>query len=576
MKKLLTLIIGGLLSLLSLSGATVVDDTYQFIGTLKEASSDESINLLSQMMKDWPLESQNREEAALVRISFVDVPMSDAKVFTYTASSPGQIVKTTDRLDEQINQYWVYLDPIGGFDLTLRSSDGHMTTYHISDNSPLKPKGIYDITVKGNKKVTINIEASPAEAMVRLDNGPLLPANKPIENVSLGKHSVTVTYDGKSILEEIEVSDINTRFPSDGTRYDLRPKRNIRIVTDPKGADIYDGNNRIGTSPVDVSLAYGAHTIIGRNPLLGLADTLNIDVNATSTAEYKLHLVKKKAFEVRATYGGSPVDGSLYIDGKLQDKQSKGAYLLNLPIGKTYNMSMSYYGHQKKRKIRVSENMDTRQVFKIAAKNSMVWWWQKDFDPAVGGVSLGYVQKQYVTKGDGETAKEDVYGNLDSWMRGAQLGFFFTPAFQWGLGLYTGFFYELYYASDNSGYSDPYDSMFEHNLYIPVHIYYRIPFARKFHFAVHGGLGMDCVVAYKFLSNDDYYEDITSDIYGEDGWPKRFNMSYEIALDLRFGPVMVTGTYSKGFLNHKLYEGYKTTQNKLALSVSYVFSSGDN
>lgn len=137
MKKLLTLIIGGFVSILSLSAENVIDDTYQFIGTLKEASSDESINLLSQMMKDWPLESQNREEAALVRISFIDVPMADAKSFTYTASSPGQIVKTTDRLDEQINQFWVYLDPIGGFDLSLRSSDGHMTTYHISDNASL-------------------------------------------------------------------------------------------------------------------------------------------------------------------------------------------------------------------------------------------------------------------------------------------------------------------------------------------------------------------------------------------------------------------------------------------------------
>ncbi len=575
MKKSLAILLLAMIGM-SVIKAQSADDTYQFIGQIKEASSAESTNLLSQMMKDWPLDSRNDEEAALVRISFVDVPMADAKAFNYTASSPGQIVKTTDRLDEQINQYWIYLDPIGGFDLSLRSADGHLATYHVPDNSPLKSKGIYDVTVKGNKKVTINIEALPANAKVRLDNGILLPVNKPIENVSLGKHSITVSYDGQSITEEIEVSDTDTRFPADGTYYDLRPKRIVKISTDPKGADIYiDGNNRIGSSPVDVSLAYGPHTIVGKNPLLGLSDTLNIDLNANSPAEYKLHLVKKKAFEVRATYGGTPVAGSLYIDGKLQDNQPNGTYPLYLPIGKTYNMSMSYYGHQKKRKIRVTEDMDTRQVFKIAAKNSMVWWWQKDFDPAVGGISLGYVQKQYVTKGDGEVVKENIYGDMNSWMRGAQFGFYVTPAFQWGLGLYSGLFYELYYASDDSGDYDPYDSMLEHNLYLPVHLYYRIPFANKYHVAVHGGVGLDYVVAYQFMSNDDDYEDITSEIYGEEGWPKHFNMSFEVAVDLRFGPVMVSGTYSKGFINHKFYEGYKTVQNKLSLSVSYVFSSGD-
>lgn len=61
-----------------------------------------------------------------------------------------------------------------------------------------------------------------------------------------------------------------------------------------------------------------------------------------------------------------------------------------------------------------------------------------------------------------------------------------------------------------------------------------------------------------------------------EGWPNRFNLSAEVGFGLRVGPVQVNALYSKGLTDHKFYTdqgNYKTIQNKLGVSVSWVFSA---
>ena len=90
---------------------------------------------------------------------------------------------------------------------------------------------------------------------------------------------------------------------------------------------------------------------------------------------------------------------------------------------------------------------------------------------------------------------------------------------------------------------------------------------------------MDCGISASFSSTE--YEDAGSvtDYYGEDMCPKRFNLSAEIGVGVRVGPVQIKGQYSRGLTNHKFYSqlgDYKTRQDKLSLSAAYVFCSHED
>ncbi len=322
------------------------------------------------------------------------------------------------------------------------------------------------------------------------------------------------------------------------------------------------------------------------------ADVKNFTVDALSNEEIKLEPVKKKTFEVTATYGGNPVNATLYVDGKQISPTAQPVYTLTYPVGKTYEMEMFHYNNSKKRKIKVKSDMNTRQRFDISSESShdFAWPWEKDFKPTIGGVSIGYVSKQYVTSGYGEKLKENIWGEPNKSMHGISFGVHFTPAFQWGLGLYTGLSYELYFSSTDDSNWDPYDTAIEHCLYLPVHAYYRLRLGENWHIAIHGGLGFDYAVAgtisapsdsnsssgYDYYGDYYYsetgYEDISIP-YGDDAWPKRFNMSAEFAVDFRIHSVMVQAFISRGITDHKMYrylgDEFKSKQNKFGISVSW-------
>lgn len=220
--------------------------------------------------------------------------------------------------------------------------------------------------------------------------------------------------------------------------------------------------------------------------------------------------------------------------------------------------------------------MDVEQEFKIPARNSFVWPWQREYDASPVGFSMGYVTKQWVTSGEGARLKEDVWGRENKRLHGLQVGLHFQPCFSWGLGLYSGLFYE-YYMSWNEemkeqGYMDHFQ---EHCLYMPIHAYYRLPFANKVALAIHGGIGLDYGLYASFSSTEYENSEPSTEYYGLDGWPNRFNASAEIGVGFRVGKIQVNAQYSKGLSDHKFYSDqgeFKTIQNKLSLTISWMFS----
>lgn len=537
----------------------------------KTVSLDETTQTFSLMKSVWPDNSNGvDQESALIRVSFENLTRAEAAEVKYGTSPNMSICDQKFWEQDETGRYWIWVDS-GVKDGYIEAvAPGGIISNRL--NLPvLQPKGIYEVVLMSEKSLTIHVKTLPAEnAKVFIDGEFKGMANQDIPNVKIGKHQLKVSYEGtERVNQEITVSESSVSF---GT-FDFRPKKIVNFTSDPHKATLYINGEEKGLTPMKLELPYDNYSVEVKLGV-GEYDQQSITVNATSPEEIKLEPIKKKTFEAIAMYNGRKVTADLYVDGKIVEPKQE-SYTLTKPLGKTYNMLMSYYGDTKKRRIRVTEDMDNEQIFQINARNQIVWPWQREYDVAPMGFSAGYVQKQLVTTGEGSKYKEDgVYGEDGSKLHGMQFGLHFQPCFSFGLGLYTGLFYE-YYLKDGK---DDWDGIKfeEHCLYMPLHGYYRLPFAEKVALSIHGGIGVNYAVKGSYKSDEDDAEE-TTDFYGDEGYPKRLNLTAEIGVGFRVGPVQLNAQMAKGLNDHKSYVsqgGFKTKQNKLSLSLSYVFGSG--
>lgn len=566
MKRIFTLL-AVLLSTITFYGQTERNQLQ--LHSFKESRSADNLpNLLTQFIgEDWPKDKDGMEDCALIRVKFENMPMSDAKKVAFKVSNSSSIEKTVDRLNEAEHEIWLFVSPTNSTFLEAELADKNLMSNRLPDVK-LSAKGVYDVILKNDKTVSIVVITIPENAIAVLETGQKASTPNSISGVTLGAHTLTISLDGQTKLtEEIEVTEESTKF---GT-YDLREKKMVTFKSDPSGAVLYINGEEIGRTPLERELPYDSYNVEAKySP--DETDSKSITVNALSENVIKLEPIRKKTFEVFATYNGKKVDADLYIDGQREETR-QSSYTLTKPIGKTYDMRMMYFGDSKKRKIRITPNMNVEQEFKISARNSFVWPWQREYNPAPLGLSVAYVSKQLVTEGEGEKYKENgVWDDSEGKsLHGIQLGLHMQPCFSFGLGLYSGLFYELYMSS-NDDYD--YNEFMEHCLYVPIHAYYRLPFAQSTALSIHGGIGLNYAVYGEYSDSDDMYESYT-DFYGEDAFPKRFNLTAEIGVGVRFGAIQINAQYSKGLNDHKSYSNmgdYTTHQNKLSIGVSYMIT----
>jgi len=426
----------------------------------------------------------------------------------------------------------------------------------------------------------------PQGAQVTLETGAMTTTPNEMANVSLGRHIANISINGRHILTDtINVSETNVRFPEGKGFYDLRKKKSITFESEPDHAILTLDNHAIGTAPMTIDVPYGSHNIIAAAGDVD-KDTLTFNVSHDSPTKYLLNPVKKQRFEAVAYYHGERVAGTLRINGRQFSSEAQTSYSLSLPTDRTYAMEMFYNGYTTKRDVKVNSRMDPIQRFDIYAKKEMVMPWEKEYDTFLGGISLGFVSKSYTPKGNNDMM-------IDTSLDGVQLGVHFEPVFRWGLGLYTGLFYEFYSGGPSNG---PEFSFTEQDLYVPVHAYYRLPLSKKFLLAAHAGLGMDITLS-RSNDDDDEYSYGPFDDSNTKFFSRKFNLDAEIAIDVRYGPVSLTIGYSRGLLSDKLttnmtsqnqgyyddYYGYgygeqnltpvtyETTQSKLTLTLSWLF-----
>ena len=405
-----------------------------------------------------------------------------------------------------------------------------------------------------------------------------------IDNAPSGERIVTIYAADGTFRETVEIKDETKIYT-----HDCRRKYILNLKTMPEGARlvIKDGEIEMEYQP-NMQLAEKAYEVIAYfsgNPDV-VKNMITLHENTTKT------IYNTKTYTVTPMYNGVPAGtgASVFENENMLKSTDDGvvvkgnSYEVTRPIGQTLKYYATYNEKKSKTKsIKVSANMPSDIQLAVETRKDFQWPWDREYSPVPVDFTIGYVQKQIVTSGNGEKVKESPawFDGESKWLRGFQLGIGVHPCFKFGLGFYSGVFYEMYISSNDK---EEYGDFQEHNIYIPAHALFRIPFGDKVALWVHGGLGFNIGIAAAYKADDsDYNEDITDyygkpvyatdqfDIYG----PKRFNMAAEIGLNMRIKSFALGATYSKGITNNECYQeagdGYKTRMNKLAINVAFTF-----
>lgn len=198
-------------------------------------------------------------------------------------------------------------------------------------------------------------------------------------------------------------------------------------------------------------------------------------------------------------------------------------------------------------------------------------------------LSVGYINKNWVTDFSGESYSENIFGEEKKRLHGMQIAYRYATYSSVGVGLQTGLSYEWCMSYSDKVKDDGFDRFNEHSLHVPLHAILRIPVARKASIAPYAGVGVNWKVsanmksgAYTGVSDDYEYDshwynrwdgDYTRVSYGKNGWPKALNAQLEFGANIRIDDVVLGVSYSRGLTNHKFYSPEKTRQDKIAVTL---------
>lgn len=207
--------------------------------------------------------------------------------------------------------------------------------------------------------------------------------------------------------------------------------------------------------------------------------------------------------------------------------------------------------------------------------------WNSPEEPKIIGISLGYVTKQWAVSQDGRVEKMGYWEDKDH-LTGVQVGIRVEPQFKYGFALNAGLYYEYYFSkTKNASIMDEYDNplscngkLQEHNLYLPVHLEYRLHFSEGFKIFFFGGVGFDYGLggSIKFTDIPGYEDNTFDDIYDQSWAWKRFNTSLEYGGGIHIYGLQIHATLSKGLINMAEEGEAKVKMNKnLSIGISYMF-----
>lgn len=187
-------------------------------------------------------------------------------------------------------------------------------------------------------------------------------------------------------------------------------------------------------------------------------------------------------------------------------------------------------------------------------------------NPSQGGISFGYVEKEWKYSYDDYSENVNVFGEPGS-TKGIQIGIRANPQFGYGFGLSTGLYYEYYFGKSLDTYSvDDIDYRFhikEHCLYFPFHFKYNMNFSSWFQLSFYGGIGLDLGLKGKISAKSGKETLSSFSMYDKDLDMKRFNTSLEYGASVRFKYFQFDLSVGKGLINMSGNKDYTVKQNKI-------------
>lgn len=200
--------------------------------------------------------------------------------------------------------------------------------------------------------------------------------------------------------------------------------------------------------------------------------------------------------------------------------------------------------------------------------------------------SIGYINKDWVTDTDRGQYHENIWGEEGKRLHGLQVGLAYEPLMKvapvFGFGFRAGLYYELCYSVSDYVKKLGFDDFTESSLYIPLHAKLRFNITPDLAIEGYAGIGMNWAFSGSFNDRYEYYDrydgwrtDSESMYvrYGRGDLPHRLNFQYEFGGGIVFKNFHARFTMSKGMTDHRLYQGVKTVQNKIGITVGWSFDS---
>lgn len=329
-----------------------------------------------------------------------------------------------------------------------------------------------------------------------------------------------------------------------------------------------------GTWQIGTNTASWGHLTKNGNQLC-----VKIDRNSSKDSRTDWFSVKAGSIEKKIRISQEGTLSSLSVSSdNLSFSSYGGSQTITVNSNRDWNVSLgtASWGHLSKYGNSLSVRVDRNKkktsradYFKIKADDKEVrvnisqsGRYRRSFNHAVdnyvGGISVGYIQKQWEYNEGGEKTKVGVFED-DKYLQGIQAGIRIDPQFGAGFGLNTGVFYEYCWAKSKNNHDEygSYDLSYkEHGLYMPLHLKFTMNFSKWFRLSFYGGAGLNYVLsgkAYLDADRDSY----NWNVFKEEVYWKKFNAMLEYGASLRINAIQFDFTMSQGLTNWPEDSDYK-------------------
>lgn len=587
MKRYLLLLLIAVTALGASAQIEVLKGSFKQIG-LDDVAAGQDLgkqNVTNLLTRDWPLDFDGNQPAALLRVKFLNLPDKEISGIKLRLSGGKNVVETKEMNVEGKPELWFFTDPGRNLDLTF-SHSGALGMCALSGVT-LESKKSYEVTISNKALVTVNFVTTPEGAKLYVDGE--YRGNTPVKlELTMGQHNIGLI-NGKTQDNFTQMIDQGTTL----VKRDLRPTREVTIKSQVKGADVLINGTRYGRTPLTVTLPYDTYQVTVDNGD-GLSNTVAAIVDDMS-GDIEVELFRTKTMSFIPRYANSQVSG---VKLQITDSEGKSAVGTNfrdyisvpeesvtLPYGRyhvvaTYNipdgrgMTTTWEDN-----VTVNESTDPKRVFDLKTVRRGYNPFRIDYRHRTVGLSVRYVQKWYSYTYNAVHYKMNLGGN-DRTMNGVQVGLPIQPYFGSGIGLGTGLYFEYYKTEvdyqKTAGEARTNNHLEDMQLYMPVHLQFRLPAAGETSFFISAGIGLTYGIKLKAQTEDDGWADLK---YGEDGMPKAFNYAFEFGCGFRYRRLLIDFTYSMGLTKNQLVpaidnvpaEKVDAKMNKLAAGIGLLF-----